>query len=108
MKNFIASIMLLASSTVLAQSALNTFNYVQVPILCGPFSTLLATVEDKEIQEQPVWRGTNQLGGTTYVVFSNPKTGAFTLAVIYQTTACLLGVGEASETYRPSTSENTH
>jgi hypothetical protein len=94
----------LVSSAAVAQD----FGYVQTPVLCGPFSRFLEVVGDKDIAEQPWWRGQNLEANSSYLIFKNPKTDAWTLVIVHKSTACLLGVGTVSETYTTPKTENVH
>lgn len=99
---------ILACLLVPVMAVAQDFGYVQTPVLCGPFSRFLEVVGDKDIAEQPWWRGQNLEANSSYLIFKNPKTDAWTLVIVHKSTACLLGMGTISETYTTPKTENVH
>lgn len=73
--------------------------YVQIPkpVLCGPAAEILKTLAETEINERPIWIGKNEDGRSDYMLFVNPKTGAFTLIQHGREIACILGIGNSSQ-----------
>lgn len=74
----------------------NGFSYVPKQVLCGPSSVIFKSLADPDIDEKPVWLAQDE-SGTTFALFANPKTKAFTLVQFTRNVACVLGLGTESE-----------
>jgi hypothetical protein len=77
----------LVHTTVLAQAV-----EAQLPITCAPAGVLLKELKET-YKEEPAWLG-NSVGDASYMaVFSDPKTGAWTVIKFNTDSACIVGAG---------------
>lgn len=76
------------------------FQQVPKSVVCGPLSTILKSLADKDIAEQPLWIGKDEGEKTNFAVFVNAQTGAFTILQFGQEIGCILGLGYKSETFK--------
>lgn len=64
---------------------------VEKPVVCSSLKTIVETIS-QDYQEQPSWRGSDSK--SKYVMFSNTKTGSWTLIQYDDKIACVIGSGE--------------
>ena len=64
---------------------------VEKPVVCSNLKTIVETIS-QDFQEQPTWRGNDSR--SKYVMFSNSKTGTWTLIQYSDNVACVIGSGE--------------
>lgn len=74
----------------------NGFVQTNKPVLCGPADTVFKGLADPEIDEKPLWIGTAE-NGSNFAVFVNAKTSGFTIIQFGQTIACIIGIGDRSD-----------
>jgi len=92
MKKIFTTLFVFATGAV-AQPAVT----VPKQVVCVPLAQLVETLSDPEIGEKPVWIGKESGAKTTYSLWQNTKTGAWTLVQSTPTTGCVLGVGPQGE-----------
>ena len=63
-------------------------------IQCGEIKYVLTSLVGEEIQEHPIWVGTNETSKTSMVVMINNRTQTWTVIQLDKKIACVLGVGE--------------
>jgi hypothetical protein len=63
-------------------------------IQCGETKYILANLIGEEIQEHPLWVGTNDTSKTSTMVMVNNNTQTWTVVQFDKKIACVLGVGE--------------
>lgn len=68
---------------------------LQYPIRCTDTKTLMAQIE-KEFEETLSWNGVHADDASVYSLWTNVKTGAWTLLKMTPINSCVLGVGDAS------------
>lgn len=73
------------------------FREVRKTVICGPLEVLMKGLADPDIKERPVWIGEDENGKTSYSLFYNEKTKAFTLIQFTTNIGCILGIGYKSE-----------
>lgn len=67
---------------------------VEKPVICADLKTVIETVSG-DFQEQPTWRGNDEK--SKYIMFSNSKTGTWTMIQYKDNLACIVGTGENSK-----------
>lgn len=70
------------------------FTY-QYPIVCTDTKILMDQIE-KEFEETLSWNGVHVNDKSVYSLWTNVKTGAWTLLKMTPSHSCVLGVGDAS------------
>lgn len=72
--------------------------FVSVPktILCSTSKNVLSALANKEINEKPIWIGTDETEKSEFILFVNSVTGAFTLIQTTTNISCILGIGYKS------------
>jgi hypothetical protein len=63
-------------------------------IQCGETKYILTNLFGGEVEEQPLWVGTNDTSKTSTVVMVNNNTQTWTVVQFDKKIACVLGVGE--------------
>lgn len=101
MKPISVAFLFCLTSTIANAQIVPEFRQFPKTVLCGPVSTILSTLTDQEVNEQPFWIGKDASENSNYALFVNAKTGAFTIIQFTQEIGCVLGVGYKSETYLP-------
>lgn len=91
-KVLVALLFCLTSTISNAQSS---SGFVTVPkiINCATSKTVLSALVSKEINESPIWMGTDESEKSEFILFVNPETSAFTLVQTTSNVACILGIG---------------
>lgn len=67
------------------------------PVICGPFQEIVRTLMKEQYQELPLWIGQSSQDKTQFSLFTNQRTGSWTLIQYGTTTGCILGVGNTSD-----------
>jgi len=86
----ILALLLLVSGFSLAQEPI----VADKSVVCSETKVVLETLR-KTYKEEPVWLGKGN-DRSSYSLFINPKTGAFTLVQFNSDVACVVGTGESS------------
>lgn len=73
--------------------------FVQIPkpVICGPAAEILKGLADSEVNEKPIWIGKNEDSRSDFIVFVNPKNGAFTIVQLGKEAGCIIGIGYSSQ-----------
>lgn len=95
----VAFLLCLTSSIANAQIG-PEFRQIPKTVICGPVQTILVGLADKEVNEKPIWVGTDESQKSDYGLFVNPRTGAFTLVQFGKEIGCILGIGYKSQDMR--------
>ena len=96
LKKIMVTLTLIWVTSVFAQIG-PEFREVRKNVLCGPLEVLMKGLADPEVKERPVWIGEDESGKTSYSLFFNEKTKAFTLIQFTANIGCILGIGYKSE-----------
>lgn len=97
-KTAVAFLFCLISTIANAQQQ-SQFVQVNKPVLCGPVTEILKGLADKEINERPFWLGKNEDSRSDFIVFVNPKSGAFTIVQFGKEIGCIIGIGYQSQNF---------
>lgn len=104
-KSILAFLFCLSSTIANAQSGSqlpNGFVQTNKPVICGPAEIVFQGLADPEIDEKPLWVGTAE-NGSNFAVFINTKTSGFTVIQFGQKIACIIGIGDRSDSFTIST-----
>jgi len=93
MKKIFTTLFVFATTAVAQQPAVT----VPKQVVCIPLPTLVENLSDPEVGEKPVWVGKEPGNKTTYSLWQNTKTGAWTLVQSTPTMGCVLGLGPQGE-----------
>lgn len=96
LKKLVAALTLVWVTSASAQIG-PEFREVRKTVICGPLEVLMKGLADSEVKERPVWIGEDESGKTSYSLFYNEKTKAFTLIQFTTNIGCILGIGYKSE-----------
>ena len=69
---------------------------LQTTVSCGPFRDIVRVLTQARYNEMPLWVGQSGRDATSFTLFLNADSGGWTLLQYYGDTACLLGMGDAS------------
>lgn len=86
-------------STIASAQAGSEFRPVSKTVICGPVDSILATLQDKDVDERPYWVGKDISENSDFAVFVNEKTGEFTILQFNRDVACIIGMGIKSQTF---------
>lgn len=87
MRNLFLSLVLLISSTVIAQTKVNK------EITCYSTEAALKILLE-EFKEKPVWMGKTEDDKNNYMLLINPTTQTWTLLQLNRNISCIVGSGE--------------
>lgn len=102
LKKIIIALTLVWATSASAQRG-SDFVQLQKPVYCGSIEVIMKTMADSEVNEKPIWIGSDETEKSNYVLFVNDKTKAFTLVQFGQKTGCILGIGYKSDLHIPQT-----
>lgn len=68
---------------------------VEKPVQCDKTERVINYLLNSEYKEKPIWVGSDDL--SRFSIFSNNKTGSWTIVQFNETVACILGAGERSK-----------
>ncbi len=91
LKSLLTSIALLVSPMAHAE----TFRY-DYPIICDDTKKIIETLE-KTFSEKLTWQGAHAEDKSIYSLWTNEKTGGWTLLKMTPETSCIVGTGEGSK-----------
>lgn len=100
MKNITVAFLFCLISTIANAQIGPEFRQIPKTVICGPFETILKGLTDKDIDEKPIWVGQDESKNSSYIVFVNKTTGAFTIVQLGKEIGCILGIGYKSELYQ--------
>ena len=69
---------------------------LQNTVSCGPFRDIVRVLTQARYNEMPLWVGQSGRDATSFTLFLNADSGGWTLLQYYGDTACILGMGDAS------------
>jgi hypothetical protein len=69
---------------------------LQTTVSCGPFRDIVRVLTQARYNEMPLWVGQSGRDATSFTLFLNADSGGWTLLQYYGETACILGMGDAS------------
>ena len=70
---------------------------VEKTVQCGSTATLIQELQGNSYKEKPIWWGIEPSSSVSrYSLFVNDATRTWTLIQFNETTACVIGTGEAS------------
>jgi len=69
---------------------------LQTTVSCGPFRDIVKVLTQARYNEMPLWVGQSGRDATSFTLFLNADSGGWTLLQYYGETACILGMGDAS------------
>jgi len=99
MKKLSVAFLFCLTSTIANAQIGPEFRQIPKSVICGPVTTILKALTDKDINEKPLWIGKDESEKSDYAVFVNTKTGAFTIIQFGKEVGCILGIGYRSDTY---------
>lgn len=94
MRTILISLLLCLVGSV-SHAQVQPFNS-ELPMTCAATKDVLTSIRD-EFKERPVWTGFSSSDNSSLALFTNEKTGAWTMIKYNQQFACVLGVGVASK-----------
>lgn len=95
-KSLVAFLFCLISTIVNAQSE---FKQTTKPVMCGPLSSIIKTLTERDVDEKLLWIGRDESQKSDYALFVNAKNGAFTIVQFANEIGCILGLGYKSDTF---------
>jgi len=90
-------IMLLLLLALSLPARANEWTERDKPVICGPFRDIVQTLMKEQYREVPLWIGQSSQDTTQFSLFTNSRTGTWTLVQYGKTTGCILGVGNTSD-----------
>lgn len=83
--------------TIALPATAQQWRQVENTVPCGPFRDIVKVLIQEKYKEVPLWVGRSGQDATSFTLFYNADRGNFTLLQYYKETACILGMGDASD-----------